>query len=163
MSDVQQFMQSLTGQSSQEVRARIHELESELIRHPQVAIETRHYFADGMYAREALIKAGTLCTGKIHRHEHLCVVSMGKIAIATEDGSKIIEAPLTFISRPGTKRVGYALEDTVWTTFHLNTDNESDLEIIESRLEAPDYASAVPGLNRPVVTTHQKGLERLPA
>jgi len=104
---------------------------------PQVEIEPTHYFADGIYAREIVIPAGTLLTGKIHRTRHLNIVSKGKIAVVTEDGQKIIEAPCTFVAEAGTKRVGFALEDTVWTTIHAS--QETDLEKLETELIAPSF------------------------
>jgi len=108
-----------------------------MLEQPQVEIEPTHYFADGIYAREIVIPAGTLLTGKIHRTRHLNIVSKGKIAVVTEDGQKIIEAPCTFVAEAGTKRVGFALEDTVWTTIHAS--QETDLEKLETELIAPSF------------------------
>ena len=108
-----------------------------MLEQPQVEIEPTHYFADGIYAREIVIPAGTLLTGKIHRTRHLNIVSKGKIAVVTEDGQKIIEAPCTFVAEAGTKRVGFALEDTVWTTIHAS--KETDLEKLETELIAPSF------------------------
>ena len=108
-----------------------------MLEQPQVEIEPTHYFADGIYAREIVIPAGTLLTGKIHRTRHLNIVSKGKIAVVTEDGQKIIEAPCTFVAEAGTKRVGLALEDTVWTTIHAS--QETDLDKLETELIAPSF------------------------
>lgn len=121
------------------LRDKIDQLEALMRREPQVEIEPVHYFAAGLYAREIHIKAGTLLTGKIHRTEHLNIVSKGRIIVWTEDGMKEVAAPFTMVSRPGTKRVGYALEDTVWTTIHATT--ETDLEKLESQLIAPTRAA----------------------
>ena len=96
-----------------------------------------HYFAKGLYAREIFIPKGTLLTGKIHRTEHLNIISKGDISVVTEEGTKRITAPFTMIAKPGTKRVGYAHEDTVWTTVHAT--DETDLEKIELELIAADY------------------------
>jgi len=119
------------------VRDNILALEQLMLDQPQVEIEPTHYFADGIYAREIVIPAGTLLTGKIHRTRHLNIVSKGKIAVVTEDGQKIIEAPCTFVAEAGTKRVGFALEDTVWTTIHAS--QETDLEKLETELIAPSF------------------------
>jgi len=119
------------------VRDNILALERSMLEQPQVEIEPTHYFADGIYAREIVIPAGTLLTGKIHRTRHLNIVSKGKIAVVTEDGQKIIEAPCTFVAEAGTKRVGLALEDTVWTTIHAS--QETDLDKLETELIAPSF------------------------
>jgi len=121
------------------LREKIDALEGLMLREPQVEIEPVHYFAHGLYAREITIKAGTLLTGKIHRTEHLNIVSKGRIIVWTEDGMREVAAPFTMVSRPGTKRVGYALEDTVWTTVHATT--ETDLARLEAELIAPTRAA----------------------
>ena len=95
-----------------------------------------HHFAPGVYARELHIPAGTLLTGKMHKTTHLNVVSAGDITVWTEEGMKRISAPFTFVSYPGTKRIGLAHTDTVWTTIHVT--NETDLDKIEAEvIEAP--------------------------
>ena len=119
------------------VRDKILTLESEMKKYPQVEITPVHYFAKGLYAREIFIPKGTLLTGKIHRTEHLNIISKGDISVVTEEGTKRITAPFTMIAKPGTKRVGYAHEDTVWTTVHAT--EETDLEKIELELIAADY------------------------
>lgn len=103
-------------------RAEIEHLEDAIVAssYPMLQCETRHYFADGLYAREITIPAGALLTGKVHLFEHINVVSKGAIEVWTEDGMKTLRAPFTFVSRPGTKRVGRALDETVWTTFHAH-------------------------------------------
>lgn len=100
---------------------------------------TRHWFAPGIYAREMTIPAGTCLTGKIHRGAHLNIISAGRIAVLTEHGIKEIVAPCTLVSDAGIKRVGYALEDTVWTCIHANPDNCTDMELLEARYIAPSF------------------------
>jgi hypothetical protein len=90
-----------------------------------VTIETKHHFADGLYAREIFIPKGTLLTGKIHLFEHLNVISKGDISVMTEDGIKRITAPAMIVSKPGIKRVGFAHEDTVWTTIHACAEKDA--------------------------------------
>lgn len=102
-----------------------------------VTIEPKIYSADGVYAREIFIPKGTALVGEIHLKAQINVVSKGKIRVATEEGVREIEAPYTFVSPAGTKRAGYVLEDTVWTTF-LPTDKVSDEEVYEEFI-APDY------------------------
>lgn len=118
-------------------REQIEKLESQMFEFPQLEIETRHHFASGLYAREITIPKGALVTGKVHRAEHLNIVSAGRIIVWTEDGMREVSAPFTMVSRPGTKRVGLALEDTVWTTIHANETNERDLDNLEAVLVEP--------------------------
>jgi hypothetical protein len=118
-------------------RAKIVALENELKKMPQVEIRTTHHFAKGLYAREIFIPKGVLLTGKIHRTEHLNIISQGDISVVTEFGTKRVQAPYIMVAKPGTKRVGYAHEDTVWITVHGT--EETDLEKLEQELIAPDF------------------------
>ena len=96
-----------------------------------------NYHCKGTYAREIFISKDTCIVGKIHRHEHINVISKGKCLVVTEAGREILEAPLTFISLPGIKRAVYAIEDTVWTTVHPT--EKTDMDEIEKEIIAPSY------------------------
>ena len=88
---------------------------------------TTHIFTDGMYIREIFMPAGSLITSKVHKTEHPYIVSYGKVAVSI-DGNEWIEitAPYTNITKPGTRRVLYILEDCIWTTFHRVDDMKSE-------------------------------------
>ena len=96
-----------------------------------------HHFAPGLYAREILLPKDSLVVGKIHKHSHVNNISKGSVIVYTEFGMEEYHAPCQFISKPGTKRAVYALEDTVWTTYHPT--NETDLEIIEEQVIAKSF------------------------
>ena len=99
------------------------------------------------YAREMFIPKGTLIIGKIHRHAHLNIISKGKVSVATEFGTKYLEAPCTFISEVGLKRAVVAEEDTIWTTIHLtNKCGEEFLAEIEEEVIAPSYEALTQNL-----------------
>tara|TARA_R110002072_G_scaffold236793_1_gene394350 strand:- start:8 stop:433 length:426 start_codon:yes stop_codon:yes gene_type:complete len=121
----------------QKRRTSIDRLEVEIGEMEQLEQQLTHYFADGIYARELFLPAGAMLVGKIHRTTHINIISKGKISVATENGSEIIEAPATIVSPPGTKRAGYVIEDTVWTTIHGS--HETDLEVLEKELIAPSF------------------------
>ena len=113
-------------------------IEREMFKAPQLSIKTKHYFSDGVYAREIYIPAGTLLTGKLHKFRQLNIVSLGDISVLLAGGIKRITAPYTVVSPPGTKRIAYAHVDTVWTTI-LRTDSD-DLDEIEDHFIAKDEA-----------------------
>lgn len=98
----------------------------------------KHTFAPGAYAREIFIPKGALVVGKIHRHAHLNILVEGRVALATEEGMREIEGPLTMVSAAGTKRALLALEDAIWITIHLT--DKTDLAEIEDEIIAKDYA-----------------------
>ena len=71
--------------------------------------------------------AGSLITSKVHKTEHPYIVSYGKVAVSIDgDDWNEITAPYTGITKPGTRRVLYILEDCIWTTFHRVDDMKSE-------------------------------------
>jgi hypothetical protein len=117
-------------------RDKIIRLEQEMREMDQVQIETKHRFSEGIYAREITIPKGCLLTGKVHKTVHLNIISKGDITVWTEEGMKRVQAPYTMVSQPGTKRVGFAHEETVWTTIHGT--HETDLDTLERDLIEPE-------------------------
>ena len=98
----------------------------------------KHHFAPGAYGREMTLPAGMVVVGKIHKHAHINVISKGRVQVFTEqEGVRELAAPCTFVSSPGTKRVVYVLEETVWTTVHVT--DKTDLAEIEREVIATDF------------------------
>jgi hypothetical protein len=116
---------------------KIERLERSIPAEALLELPVKHYFSKGVYARELFIPKGTVLTGKVHKYENLNIMSQGDLSVLTEDGIKRVKAPFTIVSPPGTKRVAYAHEDTIWTTIH-GTD-ETDVDKIEEVFIAQDY------------------------
>lgn len=116
---------------------------------PQTEIETRHYFAGGVYEREILVPHGTLITGKIHLTEHLAKLVSGTLRIWSASEQGIFTGPVTFVSQPGAKRIGYAETDVVFSTFHY-VGNKANIAIIEAELvvDTIDQFYALQGLQK---------------
>jgi hypothetical protein len=128
--------------SKEELRQSIVALESKMKAMPkerQIHIEPKHYFANGLYMREIFIPKGVTLTGKIHKTEHLCVLSKGEVSVSTDEGMERIKASAVVKSSPGTKRVLFAHEDSIWINAHFNPSNETDLEKIESHYVAETF------------------------
>jgi hypothetical protein len=100
---------------------------------PQSTYEIRHHFAGGIYEREMIVPAREIFTGKIHLTEHLCKLSSGVMSIAGDDVIGIFTGPMTFISKPGAKRIGRSHTPCSFSTFHY-VGEERDIETIEKRL-----------------------------
>ena len=107
--------------------------ELKLQEHP-LELPIKHYFVDGMYAREIFIPQGVTLTSRVHLSANFFSVSMGTIDVMTDKEVIRIIAPYTGMSEKGVRRLGYAVEDTIFTTFHVNEDNCQDLDILEARL-----------------------------
>jgi quercetin dioxygenase-like cupin family protein len=93
---------------------------------PPLEFKVVHHFANGIYARELHIPAGSALTGKIHKTEHLCTVAKGDIKVMDHKGYKHLKAGDTFVSKPGVKRLGLAIEDTIFVTYHPATTQNVD-------------------------------------
>lgn len=109
---------------------------------PETDCPVRHIFAPGAYAREITLPEGSFVIGKIHRHAHLNFISKGKVRVLTESGPVEMTAPFSFVSEVGTKRIVYAMEETIWTTVHVT--NETDLDKIEDYVIAKTYDDLTP-------------------
>jgi len=114
---------------------KIDELEAAMLENfDPVDCPVDHIFTPGLYSRQIFMKAGTFITSKIHKTKHPYIVSQGLVSVWIDEGEEIvIQAPYTGITEPGTRRVLYIWEDTIWTTFHANPDDEN-LEQIEERI-----------------------------
>ena len=123
--------------SNMSLTERIDAFETNLFQYDQVEIPVKHEFIKGLYRREITFKKGTMATGKIHPDDHMDVLLSGKMAIATEDGYKIIEGPLCLTSKAGNKKAGIALEDTTWVSYHP-TDKKT-VEEVEKEIFTANY------------------------
>ena len=86
----------------------------------------KHTFAHGLYIREILMPKGHLYTTGIHKQEHPYFIQKGEVRVLTEDGVVNIKAPFNGITKPGTKRVIYTEEETIWITVHATDKTNVD-------------------------------------
>lgn len=107
---------------------------------PPPLIPIAHHFANGVYGREMYMPEGTVLVGKIHKCESINVITMGQVVVANPEQpemNKILVAPFTYVSPPGTKRLIMALKDSIWMTFH--PAKSQDLEELEDELIVKNY------------------------
>jgi len=129
-----------------EQRSKIADFEELLASSPQavhgdsVDFPLNHLFGGGIYCREILLPAGSVCVGKIHKTTHPNFIMKGKCIVTTNVSDEPVEitAPMYFYSEAGVKKVVYAIEDTTWVTVHVT--DETDLEVIEDEIIAEDYS-----------------------
>lgn len=125
-----------------QMRAAIVRYENAVGALPQTSLPIRHFYVAGpaashIYAREMMIPAGVTLVGRVHKHETLSIISKGRILIASEGGVREVSAPFTWVTPAGTKRAGYAIEETIITTLHLT--DELDATKIEDELGTITY------------------------
>jgi quercetin dioxygenase-like cupin family protein len=96
----------------------------------------KHTFADGIYVRQMSMSAGTVVVGAIHKHLHVWFLLTGHISVATEDSKEEYIAPCYVVATPGTKRVIYANEDSIFVNIHKNPTNSQNIEWLEKEIVA---------------------------
>lgn len=121
---------------AQRVHDEIDRLEEALLLYPEPDHKTIHRFTPGMYSRTFVMPRGSIYTSKEHKTEHQFLVSAGMCSVKNVLTNEWlhIRAPFLGVTLPGTRRVLVIHEETVWTTFHPNPTNETDLEKLEAML-----------------------------
>ena len=94
----------------------------------------KHTFADGIYVRQMDMKADSLVVGAIHNHLHVWFLLTGHLAVSTEDVIEEFLAPCYVVASPGSKRVIYAMEDSIFVNIHKNPENIKDIEKLEKEI-----------------------------
>lgn len=111
---------------------------------PEIEAPLVHRFTPGLYIREMSVKRDSVLVGKKHLTEHPYVLSKGKMLVWI-DGVKpiLIEAPFTGVTPANTRRYAIAVEDSIWTTFHVTEETDPD-KVIEKITEPEDFSQIVP-------------------
>ena len=94
----------------------------------------KHTFADGIYVRQMDMVAGSLVVGAIHNHLHIWFLLTGHLAVSTEDTVEEFVAPCYVVAKPGSKRVIYAIEDSIFVNIHKNPKNIKDIKKLEAEI-----------------------------
>jgi hypothetical protein len=115
----------------------IYKLEQEIYQLPRVEMPVFHDFCKGIYARTLVIPAGTVLTGAIHKYECFFVVRSGSLLITTDNGTVQADSGFMSITKPETKRAGFALVDTLVTTFHANPEELRDPDEMWNHFTVP--------------------------
>jgi len=99
---------------------------------PDVTI--KHSFADQVYIRQMNLKKDYVIVGAIHNHLHAWFLMSGKVII-NNNGEKVEHiAPCYTVSQPGSKRLIYAVEDSVFVNVHKNPSNTKDIKELENEI-----------------------------
>lgn len=98
--------------------------------------EINHIFTKDLYAREMRVPAGNWVVSKIHKTEHIYIVSKGELVVWDDNGdAQFIKAGDSGVTGIGTRRVAYVLEDCAWTTIHHRLEGETEADIEERIIE----------------------------
>lgn len=126
------------GEETIPTQAQMFDIEKALSRLQQSDFSLINRFSDGLYARQVTIQKNCLLTSKIHLKEHFAFILTGDISVWTDHDYQRIKAPCVLTTKPGTKRILLAHEETVWITVHATT--AKDVESAEKELVTNDPA-----------------------
>jgi hypothetical protein len=123
-----------------QMREMVVRLQDELLQMEQADIVTSHKFLPGIYERTITIPPWTVLTGAAHRTAYRVRLEQGVIAVNTDEGVKVLIAPMEFDVSAGFQRAGRVFEEeVVWTDVYANPDDCRDLDVLEQRLyEVPE-------------------------
>ena len=99
----------------------------------------KHTFADGIYIRQMDMNAGSMVIGAIHNHLHAWFLLTGHLAVVTEGSTEEFIAPCYVLATPGSKRVIYAMEDSIFVNIHKNPNNIKDIEKLELEIVSKTF------------------------
>ena len=94
----------------------------------------KHTFADGVYIRQMDMQADSMVVGAVHNHLHVWFLLTGHLMVITEDTTEEFIAPCYVLATPGSKRVIYAMEDSIFVNIHKNPHNIKDIKKLEDDL-----------------------------
>lgn len=122
---------------------RLDELQLAMLDHPEAILEggrlapliEDHAFLPGLYIRRVVNVAGSLTITMKHKIRHTYQVLRGHIRVRDLSSGEVHDlfGGDCGVTLPGTQRAIFAVEETEFVTMHQNSDNETDLAILEER------------------------------
>jgi hypothetical protein len=106
----------------------------DIVHHEVVPL--KHSFADQVYIRQMDMSKDTMVIGAIHKDLHVWFLLTGNLTIATKNGVEDYIAPCYVVAEPGTQRVIYANEDSIFVNIHKNPSNTKNIDELEKELVA---------------------------
>lgn len=132
---------TLLKKLNKNIGSKIDELEKKMAESDELLVfPLIHRFSDGLYSREVTLGKGCLVTSKTHKVQHQFFLLSGSVLIFDNEGkANYVSAPYVGITEVNTRRVVYAIEDTIWITCHPNPENDITQEIEKIIFE--DYSN----------------------
>lgn len=111
---------------------KVAELENCMFQMRPAKIEETEGIYGGVYLRTVYVPKNTIIIGATHRCEHFAIMSGGRMLIADAKGVAEYVGFNILKSVAGVKRVGFAIEDTIFSTIHPTSETDCDkvVEII---------------------------------
>lgn len=127
--------------------AKIEAFEAVGLEMPQVEVPVVHRFCEGVYIREATLRAGMFAIGHAHTKDCINTVLTGSVSVMIDGALKRFSAGDVFIGKAGGRKAGFVHEESRWQTVHAT--KETDLAAVEREFIAKS----------PAFIAHEKRIE----
>ena len=93
----------------------------------EITGEVTHYQTADLYGRLFKSAKNTAISTRVHKHDHISVLMKGHILVIDQDGNREeLIAPCVFVTKAGTQRAIYVVEDFEFLTVHHHTNQNLD-------------------------------------
>ena len=125
---------SVALQNAESVKDRIKMVQDELLKMPQADIRTIHEFEPGEYHRTMIAPPSCMIVGAEHKTPYKVILKKGTLTVNLGTEVMTLTAPAEFEVPVGEQRVGYSLDEVIWTDVYENPDNCTNIDTLEDRL-----------------------------
>ena len=87
-------------------------------------VHVAHHFGGGVYAKETVIPAGVELAQHAHPHDHLSILSRGRVLLEAGDERREIGAPACLTLKAGVPHKVTALTDVLWYCIHATEETD---------------------------------------
>jgi hypothetical protein len=95
----------------------------------------KHYFSNGVYAKESIIPANSWLVQHAHKYDHLSILASGSVELIVDNKKTVIHAPACIEIAANQHHGVKSLTDVVWYCIHAT--NCTDKNEIDEILVAP--------------------------
>jgi quercetin dioxygenase-like cupin family protein len=89
--------------------------------------DIKHFFGDGLYAKEAHIPAGMWLQKHMHTFTHFSILAKGKVRVTVDESEAVVyEAPACIEIKANAVHAVYAVTDVTWYCVHATNETDED-------------------------------------
>jgi hypothetical protein len=97
--------------------------------------DMKHYFADGLYAKQYFIPKGWAVPKHVHGYSHLSILAMGEVVVDVDGDRKFYAAPACIEISAEKIHVIVTQTDSIWYCIHATEEAEKhdDTQLVLSK------------------------------
>jgi quercetin dioxygenase-like cupin family protein len=92
----------------------------------EIDLNTKHFFSDGLYAKQMSLPTAHFAESHIHKYSHLSILAKGRVIVEADGIETEYTAPACIDIKAGVKHKITAYEDVVWYCIHATTETNLD-------------------------------------